>query len=76
SDHAINPILVNTTVGLTLFVLMPRGPNSTAIVLVIWFKAPLDAQYDTWSGIALWNVKMLFFNCNHWNCINHEKCQG
>jgi len=47
SDHAIFPIVVNTTVGLTLFVLMPRGPNSMAIVLVIWFKAPLDAQYDT-----------------------------
>lgn len=45
SAHAVFPILVITTVGFTLFVLMPYGPNSMAIVLVIWFTAPLDAQY-------------------------------
>lgn len=53
SDHAFLPISVNTTVGFTLFVLMLCGPNSNAIVLVIWFTAPLDAQYVTWSRVAV-----------------------
>lgn len=44
SDHAILPIRVKTTVGLTLLVRMPYLPSSMAIVLVIWLTAPFDAQ--------------------------------
>lgn len=53
SDQAILPIRVRTTVGFTLFVRIPYFPNSIAMVLVIWFTAPLDAQYVVWSGMAL-----------------------
>lgn len=54
SAHANFPMVVKTTVGFMLFVRMPYLPRSTAILLVIWFTEPLDAQYVVWSGIALY----------------------
>lgn len=49
SDQPNRPISVRITVGLTLFILIPFGPNSSAAALVKASTAPLEAQYTVCS---------------------------